>query len=227
MGSSDGAAACCDAAAARPDRGAVRRLRRPHRRHRHAYRLGSRSVPVPGSARRPSPSLCWGGPFLRPSPLHRCPRAVVQSAPGADRALGGSRRRFAFGTYAAGGADSFGYISQAELLAHGRLTDTMPSHPAFDWPDIPARSHPWRSRAARNPACWCRSIRPGLSLLMAPLTWIHPSAVFLRRPALRGAARCGCCLRLGRELEDPSRPARSARCCCPSARRSCCRRCSP
>ena len=30
---------------------------------------------------------------------------------------------FGFGTYAAGGADSFGYISQAELLAHGRLTE--------------------------------------------------------------------------------------------------------
>jgi hypothetical protein len=31
-----------------------------------------------------------------------------------------------FGTYAAGGADSYGYLSQAELLAHGRLTDTPP-----------------------------------------------------------------------------------------------------
>ena len=47
-----------------------------------------------------------------------------------------------FGTYAAGGADSFGYLSQAQLLARGRLTDTMPRHEGFDWPDVPATLTP-------------------------------------------------------------------------------------
>src|SRR3954452_12486081 len=42
-----------------------------------------------------------------------------------------------FGTYAAGGADSFGYLSEARLLGHGQLTDTMPDHAAFDWPEVP------------------------------------------------------------------------------------------
>ncbi len=47
-----------------------------------------------------------------------------------------------FGTYAAGGADSFGYLSQAELFAQGRLTGTMPRHEGFDWPDVPATLTP-------------------------------------------------------------------------------------
>ena len=47
-----------------------------------------------------------------------------------------------FGTYAAGGADSFGYLSQAKLFAQGRLTGTMPRHKGFDWPDVPATLTP-------------------------------------------------------------------------------------
>ena len=31
-----------------------------------------------------------------------------------------------FGTFAIGGADSYGYAGQARLLRHGRLTDTIP-----------------------------------------------------------------------------------------------------
>src|SRR6266513_1607199 len=31
-----------------------------------------------------------------------------------------------FGTFASGGADSYGYVGQARLLAEGRLTDTIP-----------------------------------------------------------------------------------------------------
>ena len=34
-----------------------------------------------------------------------------------------------FGTFAIGGADSYGYVGQARLLAHGRLTDTFPLGP--------------------------------------------------------------------------------------------------
>ena len=40
----------------------------------------------------------------------------------------------AFGTFASGGADSYGYVGQARLLAHGRLTDTVPVSAEFTWP---------------------------------------------------------------------------------------------
>ena len=115
--------------------------------------------------------------------------------------LWGTVAAFAFGTYAAGGADSFGYISQAELLAHGRLTDTMPSHPAFDWPDIGVTLTPLAFTRGPHPGVLVPVYPPGLPLLMAPLTWIHPSAVFLVVP-LCAAVTLWCCLRLGRELED-------------------------
>jgi Dolichyl-phosphate-mannose-protein mannosyltransferase len=115
--------------------------------------------------------------------------------------LWGAIAALAFGTYAAGGADSFGYISQAELLAHGRLTEAMPSHPAFDWPDIPATLTPLAFTRGPDPGVLVPVYPPGLPLLMAPLTWIHPSAVFLVVP-LCAAFTLWCCLRLGRELED-------------------------
>lgn len=115
--------------------------------------------------------------------------------------LWGAVAAFAFGTYAAGGADSFGYISQAELLAHGRLTDAMPLHPAFDWPDIGVTLTPLAFTRGPHPGVLVPVYPPGFPLLMAPLTWIHPSAVFLVVP-LCAAFTLWCCLRLGRELED-------------------------
>jgi hypothetical protein len=109
----------------------------------------------------------------------------------------------AFGTYAAGGADSFGYISQAELLAHGRLTETMPSHPAFDWPDVPSTLTPLAFTRGPDADKLVPIYPPGLSLMMAPLTWIHASAVFFVVP-LCAVLTVWLCLRLGRELDDPA-----------------------
>ena len=65
--------------------------------------------------------------------------------------LWGGIASLVFGTYAAGGADSFGYISQAELIAHGRLAEPMPSNPR--------RSSPVRCPAAgrRSPVRSCDS----------------------------------------------------------------------
>src|SRR5689334_4523454 len=41
-----------------------------------------------------------------------------------------------YGTYASGGADSYGYVGQARLLAHGRLTDTIPVSRDYRWPNV-------------------------------------------------------------------------------------------
>src|SRR5947208_2166530 len=43
-----------------------------------------------------------------------------------------------FGTFAIGGADSFGYVSQARLLARGKLIDVIPVQPQFSWPNVEA-----------------------------------------------------------------------------------------
>ena len=114
----------------------------------------------------------------------------------------GATAALAFGTYAAGGADSFGYISQAELLAHGQLTEAMPAHPAFDWPDIPTTLTPLAFTRGPQEGRLVPVYPPGLPLLMAPFTWMHGWAVFLVVP-ICAALTLWFCVLLGRELEDP------------------------
>ena len=57
----------------------------------------------------------------------------------------------AFGTFAIGGADSYGYAGQARLLRHGRLTETIPLKPAFRWPDARATLIPLGFTGGREP----------------------------------------------------------------------------
>ena len=108
-----------------------------------------------------------------------------------------------FGTYAAGGADSFGYLSQAQLLARGRLTDTMPRHEGFDWPDVPATLTPLAYTRNAVPDVLVPVYPPGLSLLMAPLTLIHANAVFLLVP-LCAALTVWLTVVLGRSISEPA-----------------------
>src|SRR5688572_16532449 len=70
-----------------------------------------------------------------------------------------------FGTYAAGGADSFGYLSQAQLFAQGRLTGSMPRHQGFDWPDVPATLTPLAYTRNAVPDVLVPVYPPGLSLM--------------------------------------------------------------
>ena len=108
-----------------------------------------------------------------------------------------------FGTYAAGGADSFGYLSQAQLFAQGRLTGTMPRHEGFDWPDVPATLTPLAYTRNAVPDVLVPVYPPGLSLMMAPLTLIHRNAVFLLVP-LCAALTVWLTVVLGREMTEPA-----------------------
>ena len=146
--------------------------------------------------------LIGAGLFLRRELFAGVPARLFKALP-ALTVIWTAAAAFAFGTYAAGGADSFGYISQAELLAHGRLTETMPTHPAFDWPDVPSTLTPLAFTRGPDPGRLVPVYPPGLPLMMAPLTWIHASAVFLVVP-LCAALTVWLCLRLGRELDDPA-----------------------
>jgi hypothetical protein len=108
-----------------------------------------------------------------------------------------------FGTYAAGGSDSFGYLSQAQLFARGRLTDTMPRHAGFDWPDVPATLTPLAYTRNAVPDALVPVYPPGLSMLMAPLMRIHADAAFLLVP-LCAALTVWLTVVLGRALSDPA-----------------------
>jgi hypothetical protein len=110
---------------------------------------------------------------------------------------------FWFGTYAAGGADSYGYLSQARLLAHGRLTDTMPRHDAFDWPDVPATLTPLAYTRNTVPDVLVPIYPPGLPMLMAPLTLIHANAAFVLVP-ICAALTVWLTVLLGRALDEPA-----------------------
>jgi hypothetical protein len=108
-----------------------------------------------------------------------------------------------FGTYAAGGADSYGYVSQAELFATGRLTDRISLNPAFTWPDAAATLTPLGYTRGPSPDTLVPTYPPGFPLLMVPLTLISPWAVFLLVPLCAGIT-VWICWQLGRELEEPA-----------------------
>jgi 4-amino-4-deoxy-L-arabinose transferase-like glycosyltransferase len=107
-----------------------------------------------------------------------------------------------FSTNAAGGADSYGYVSQAELLAHGRLTDRIHLDPAFTWPDVPATMTPLGYTRGTSPDRLVPTYPPGLPLLMAPFALVSAPAVFLLVP-LCAAVAVWACWRLGADLGEP------------------------
>ena len=135
-------------------------------------------------------------------------RSVIPSLPVAA-AIGAGTVALAFGAFVAGGADSYGYVSQAELLAHARLTDSLPRSRAFTWPDVPYTLAPLGYRVGTTRHTIAPTYPPGFPLLMAPLAAIHPRGAFLIVP-LCAAAAVWLCFRLGRELGEPLGGALSA-----------------
>jgi hypothetical protein len=107
-----------------------------------------------------------------------------------------------FGTFAVGGSDSYGYVSQAELLARGRLVEVVPRNPAFTWPDVPTTLTPLAYKRGRTSGTLAPVYPPGLPLLMAPLAATASGAVFLVVPLCAMAAVL-LCWKLGGELGDP------------------------
>jgi hypothetical protein len=107
-----------------------------------------------------------------------------------------------YGTHAAGGADSYGYVSQATLLAEGRLTERLPPDEAFGWPNVPATLTPLGFTQGRSPEILAPIYPPGFPLLLAPFALVSPGAVFLLVP-LCAAAVVFLAWRIGRELGEP------------------------
>jgi hypothetical protein len=107
-----------------------------------------------------------------------------------------------FNTFAAGGADSYGYIGQARLLIHGRLTDTVPLRPAFTWPDTHATLTPLGFNRGLSPGVIAPRYPPGFPLLLAPLTLISETAVYMLVPVF-GLLAVWATYRLGIRVGDP------------------------
>jgi hypothetical protein len=107
-----------------------------------------------------------------------------------------------FGTYAAGGSDSYGYLSQARLFARGQLLDTYPTDSAFTWPGVRWTMAPLGYRPGTTPGTLSPTYPPGLPLLMAPLAAVDTRAAFLIVPFAAMLA-VWLCWQLGLVLREP------------------------
>jgi hypothetical protein len=92
-----------------------------------------------------------------------------------------------FGIFTAGGADSYGYVSQASLWSEGRLI--VPNPLAAVEPMLGKATAPLGYRPARTPGAIVPVYPPGLPLVMAlALKSAGPSAVYYVVPILGGLA---------------------------------------
>jgi len=87
-----------------------------------------------------------------------------------------------FGTFASGGADSYGYVAQARLLAHGRLTDTIPVSREYQWPNVEYTLTPLGFTKGKAPGVIAPLYPPGLPLLLAPFSLVSEQAIYVVVP---------------------------------------------
>jgi hypothetical protein len=106
-----------------------------------------------------------------------------------------------FGTFASGGADSYGYTAQAHLLLKGRLTDGIVAPDRFKWPDVERTLTPLGFVPGTAPGIIAPQYPPGLPLLLAPLAALSERAMYLVVP-LFGALFVWLTFRLGVLLES-------------------------
>jgi hypothetical protein len=104
-------------------------------------------------------------------------RSVVAAAAIWTLAIG-----IAFGTFASGGADSYGYVAQARLLAQGKLTDTIPVSRDYEWPDVDYTLTPLGFTRGQKAGVIAPIYPPGLPLLLAPFSTLSEHAVYVVVP---------------------------------------------
>ena len=97
-----------------------------------------------------------------------------------------------WGTWSVGGADSYGYISQAALWLRGTLVIEQPLGTVATWPDADWTLAPLGYRPGLDPGTIVPVYPPGLPLVMAALQAIAgPVGVFLAVPLLSAVAVIG------------------------------------
>jgi hypothetical protein len=107
-----------------------------------------------------------------------------------------------FGTFAAGGSDSYGYVSQAHQLRTWQLSAPIPAHPAFTWQDADRTLVPLAYRPAPDRRRMVPTYPPGLPLLMAAVLPLGDRALYLLVP-LFGVCLVYFTYRAGEILDDP------------------------
>jgi hypothetical protein len=94
-----------------------------------------------------------------------------------------------WGTMAAGGADSYGYVSQAQLVLAGSLVVDQPIAREVPWPDADWTFTPLGYRPGLEPGTIVPVYPVGLPLVMAPLLALGgPPAIYLAVPLLGATA---------------------------------------
>jgi 4-amino-4-deoxy-L-arabinose transferase-like glycosyltransferase len=86
------------------------------------------------------------------------------------------------GTFANGGADSYGYVGQARLLAQGRLTDTIPVSREYQWPNVDYTLTPLGFTKGRHAGEISPMYPPGLPLILAPFSALSERAIYIVVP---------------------------------------------
>ena len=114
-----------------------------------------------------------------------------------------------FGTFASGGADSYGYVAQARLFAHGHLTDTIPSSADYTWPNVESTFTPLGFRPGLIRGVIAPTYPPGFPLLLAPLAACSERLIYLLVPVF-GALLVWNIYRMGAALGDPPAGAMAA-----------------
>lgn len=107
-----------------------------------------------------------------------------------------------FGTFAAGGSDSYCYVSQAHLFASGNLTGDVAVRPEFTWRDAGPSLIPLGYRQAAAPGRMAPVCPPGLSLLMAATRPFGDRTMYVLIP-LFGAGILLSTAGIGRQLGHP------------------------
>ncbi len=102
-------------------------------------------------------------------------------------------------TRIAGGADSFGYVSQSQLWVKGDLTIKQPIAATVPWPDADSSFAPLGYRPAVGGGGIVPTYAPGYPMLMALFSLVHPDGVFWVVP-LAGALLVWSSFLLGRAL---------------------------
>ena len=121
-----------------------------------------------------------------------------------------------YSTAAAGGADSFGYVSQAHLFARGALTDVVPLRPEFTWRDAGLSLIPLGYRPAARVERMAPVYPPGLPLLLTLALPFGERSMYAVVPLL-GACVVWCTWLVGRRLGDPLAGGMAAACLSVSA----------
>jgi 4-amino-4-deoxy-L-arabinose transferase-like glycosyltransferase len=88
-----------------------------------------------------------------------------------------------FGTFVAGGADAFGYVSQAYSWAAGRLPHAQPIPLTVSWPSGDASLAPLGYRPGLQPHTMVPTYAPGLPLMMAAFLPLGSCGPYLVVPA--------------------------------------------